>query len=52
MMRGTNPPNPKAPQGDLYTEETNTGVATSPIETGKESIAVLPGKDTSAPIKP
>lgn len=30
-MKGTNPPNPKAPQGDLYTETTDSASANLPV---------------------
>ena len=36
-LKGTNPPNPKAPQGELYQEVTNPGKATTDSTAAKES---------------
>lgn len=49
-LRGTNPPNGKAPQGDLYTENANAAPADSSAAAVADSLQVLPKSDSSAKV--
>ena len=43
-LKGTNPPNGKAPQGDLYTEKGTT--VSDTLKISSDSLSAIPMKDT------
>lgn len=47
-LHGTNPPNPKAPQGEIYTEAGAAPVATDTAKAGKTDSAAVKNKNTTA----